>query len=206
MTAFTCTRLTTTALALAMAATPASAQDVRAEPAAVTSPAIEVTPFVSIDSRGSIPVGVAVNFPLQPNVSIEAEVGYRRGEGGMNATQLRARISCTRCRSGPDDTVSRERGRDRQYGAPIVSGEGSVIGTQPRIAFEVDARRRPQDAGLGNVGDAHRRPLVQVIRQRCLGALARLPGHLVRSRKAVKMFRRASSRGSPFPASRHGGR
>jgi hypothetical protein len=141
MKAFTFTSLTTTVLAFAMAASPASAQDATASPIppALTSPAIEVTPFVSIDSRGSSPIGVAVAFPLNATISIETEVGYRQAEGGLNALSSSASLLYALPRIGRATPYLATGAGLAQYGLPIVSREGTVIGTEPRIAFEVNA-------------------------------------------------------------------
>ena len=137
MKAFTFTSLTATVLAFVMAVSPASAQDATVNPlsAAVTSPAIEVTPFVSIDSRGSTPIGVAINFPLNSSFSIEAEVGYRQGEGQLNALNSSANLLYALPRMGRTTPYLATGAGLAQYGAPIVSREGSRIGTEPRVAF-----------------------------------------------------------------------
>ena len=137
MKAFTFTSLTTTVLAVAMAASPASAQDTAAKP--VTFPSIEVTPFASIDSRGSFPVGVAVNFPLNSSFSIETEVGYRQGEGDLNALSSSANLLYALPRMGRTTPYLATGAGLAQYGAPVVSQEGSLIGTERRLAFEVNA-------------------------------------------------------------------
>jgi hypothetical protein len=79
MKTFTFTSPTIIVLALTMSASPAHAQVASAVPAgdATTLPTIEVTPFVSIDSRGSTPIGAAVSFPRGSSFSLETEVGYR---------------------------------------------------------------------------------------------------------------------------------
>ena len=129
------------ALVLAMAASAAKAQDVTADPTppTVTTPAIEVTPFVSIDSRGSLPVGAAVSFPLNRSFSVEAEVGYRKGEGRMDALSSSANLLYALPRIGRATPYLATGAGLAQYGTPIVSPEGSVTGTQPRVAFEVNA-------------------------------------------------------------------
>ena len=128
-------------LAMGMAAPSASAQDATAAAArhVATSPAVEVMPFVSIDSRGSTPIGAAVSFPLNSIFAIEAEVGYRQGEGGLNALSSSANLLYSLPRLGRATPYLATGAGLAQYGAPIVSRAGSVIGTQPRIAFEVNA-------------------------------------------------------------------
>ena len=141
MKGFTFTGLTTTMLAFAMPASPATAQDATANPLppAVTSPAIEVTPFVSIDSRGSSPIGVAINFPLNSSFSIETEVGYRQGEGRLNALNSSVNLLYALPRMGRTTPYLATGAGLAQYGAPIVSRDGSLIGTEPRTRFEVNA-------------------------------------------------------------------
>src|SRR5688572_1074732 len=94
MKTFTSTRLTTALLVSALATPAANAQESTSTPVppALTSPAIEVTPFVAIDSRGSVPIGVAVNVPLNTSFSIETEVGYRRAEGRLHALSSSASL------------------------------------------------------------------------------------------------------------------
>jgi hypothetical protein len=129
------------ALVLAMAAVPASAQDTTADPTppAATTPAIEVTPFVSIDSRGSLPIGAAVTFPLNRSFSVEAEVGYRKGEGHLNALSSSANLLYSLPQIGRATPYLAGGAGLAQYGTPIVSREGAVTGTLPRVAFEVNA-------------------------------------------------------------------
>ncbi len=141
MKTFTFTSLTTTLLVSALAAPAANAQEATATPIppALTSPAIEVTPFVAIDSRGSVPIGVAVNVPLNATVSIETEVGYRRGEGRLHALSSSANLLYALPRIGRTTPYLATGAGLAQYGTPIVARDGSLIGTQPRIAFEVNA-------------------------------------------------------------------
>jgi hypothetical protein len=128
-------------LAFATTAPTATAQDATANPVppAATSPAIEVTPFVSIDSRGSSPIGVAVSFPLNSSVNLEAEVGYRKGEGNLNALSSSANLLYALPRVGRATPYVATGAGLAQYGTPIISPDGSLAGTQPRIAFELNA-------------------------------------------------------------------
>jgi hypothetical protein len=147
------------ALASVVPAAPADAQDPDAPPSPKTTPsrAIELTPFISIDSRGTLPIGTAVNFPLGSNTSIEAEFGYRRGEGQINALSSSASLLYDLPRLGRTRPYLAAGAGLAQYGTPIVGTGGSVIGTQPRIAFEVNAGgglKVPIDDGLGMRTDA----------------------------------------------------
>jgi hypothetical protein len=141
MKALTFRNLTIMVLASTLPASGASAQDAPPAPPRQTaaSPAIEVTPFVSMDSRGASPFGAAISFPLSSSLSIEAEVGYRRGEGRLNAVSSSANLLYTLPRLGRTSPYLATGAGLAQYGAPIVSREGSVIGTEPRITFEVNA-------------------------------------------------------------------
>ena len=141
MKTFTWTSLTTALLVSALAAPAANAQDVTAttRPPALTTPAIEVTPFVAIDSRGSIPIGVAVNVPLSPSFGIETEVGYRRAEGRLHALSSSANLLYALPRIGRTTPYLAGGAGLAQYGTPIVARDGSLLGTQPRLAFEVNA-------------------------------------------------------------------
>jgi hypothetical protein len=59
-------------------AAPAPAQG--REQSAVGPSAVEVTPFVGIDSASSARVGAAIRFAWMRNVSLELEMEYRRSE------------------------------------------------------------------------------------------------------------------------------
>jgi hypothetical protein len=124
-----------------LAAPPASAQEPESSLGSVkaTSPAVQVTPFVSIDSRGSVPVGTAVSFPLASKLDIEAEVGYRRGEGEINALSSSVNLIYDLPRLGRVAPYLATGAGLAQYGAPLVGHNGSLLGTQPRIAFEINA-------------------------------------------------------------------
>jgi len=119
-----------------MTATTASAQDLAAQ--ATQSPSIAVTPFVSLDSRGATPIGAAISFPLSSRLSIETEVDYRRTEG-LNALSSSANLLYDLPRIGRTTPYLAAGAGLAQYGAPIVSRDGLVIGTEPRITFEVNA-------------------------------------------------------------------
>ena len=140
MKAFTVTNVMAI-LVLAIMPSPARAQDARIVPAPdrTTPPAIEVTPFVSLDSRGAIPIGAAITFPLNPAFGIETEVGYRRAEGHLNALSSSASVLYYLPRIGRTSPYLATGIGLAQYGAPIVSREGSVTGTASRVAFEINA-------------------------------------------------------------------
>ena len=140
MKVLTVTNLVIVVSAWTISAVPASAQDTNGAPAPKTvSRAVEVTPFVSIDSRGSSPVGAAISVPLGSRLSIESEVGHRRGEGGLNALSSSANLLYVLPRIGRTTPYLATGAGLAQYGAPIISTKGPVIGTDARIALEVNA-------------------------------------------------------------------
>jgi opacity protein-like surface antigen len=159
MKALTLTNLTIVLLGWMFLAVPANAQDAAAGPAPDTaaSPAVQVTPFVSIDSRGSTPLGAAFSFPVGGNFWIETEVGYRRGEGNINALTSSANLLYDLPPIGRVTPYLATGAGLAQYGAPIVAREGSVIATEPRVALEVNAGgglRVPVDDAWGMRTDA----------------------------------------------------
>ena len=141
MKAFAITNLTIVLLGWTLLASPVSAQDTSAAPAPETAatPAVQVTPFVSIDSRGSTPIGAAFSFPAGANFWVETEVGFRRGEGNINALSSSANLLYDLPRIGRVTPYLATGAGLAQYGAPIVGRDGSVLATQPRVAFEVNA-------------------------------------------------------------------
>jgi hypothetical protein len=63
---------------------PAQAQEREDERDGASRPAVEVTPFVSMGSARSSRIGAAIAFAWTEKLSIEAEMGYRKGEGDLN--------------------------------------------------------------------------------------------------------------------------
>jgi opacity protein-like surface antigen len=125
-------------LVLTMTAAPARAQEASAEPAEASSN-VAITPFVSIDSRASTPIGVGISFPLNPRFSIETEFDYRRAEGDVNALSSSANLLYMLPRIGRVTPYLAAGAGLAQYGAPIIGPGSSLIGTQRRTAFEVNA-------------------------------------------------------------------
>jgi hypothetical protein len=125
--------------ALVITAFPAAAQDAPAPAPQTKSAAIEVTPFVSIGSLGSAPIGAAINFPVAPNVSIETEVGFRRGEGRLNFLSSSANLLYYLPRVGRTTPYLAAGAGLGQFGAPIVAPGGSVIGTERLVGLSVNA-------------------------------------------------------------------
>jgi hypothetical protein len=127
-------------LACTAVAAPARAQEAAAAPPAKrAAPAVQVTPFISIDSRGSSPVGAAISFPAGSNFRIETELGYRRGEGDLRALSSSGNVLYALPRLGRTTPYLATGAGLASYGIPVTSARGSVIGTEPRIAFEVNA-------------------------------------------------------------------
>jgi opacity protein-like surface antigen len=157
MKAFTSTKVTIAVLGCAFSVTSAMAQTAAVPPPTAEQAPIQVTPFVSIDSRGSSPLGAAFSFPLSSSFRIESEVGYRRGEGDVNALSSSANLLYDLPRIGRVTPYLATGAGLAQFGAPIVSHDGSVIATQPRVAFEVNAGgglRVPVDETWGMRTDA----------------------------------------------------
>ena len=63
---------------------PAQAQEREDEPNSASRPAVGVTPFVSMGSARSSRIGAAIAFAWTEKLSLEAEMGYRQGEGDLN--------------------------------------------------------------------------------------------------------------------------
>jgi len=101
-------------------------------------PSIEVMPYVSLDSRGMIPIGTAVTFPLNSTFSIETEVGYRRAEGNLNALSTSASLLYNLPKLGRVTPYVAAGAGIAQYGSPLITPRG-VIGTQSAMAFELNA-------------------------------------------------------------------
>jgi hypothetical protein len=118
------------AVVFTLAGSPALAQDAKA---------VEVTPFLALGSAGSSPFGVAVTFPVTATLSIETEVGYRRGEGRMHAVSPSASLLYALPRVGRVAPYLAAGVGLRQYGAPVLASDGYPIGTQSRTALTVNA-------------------------------------------------------------------
>jgi hypothetical protein len=133
------TSLTAIVLTWAVCVPDVRAQDATAAAAPdATSLAIEVTPFVSLESRGTAPVGATITFPLNSRFSIETEAAYRFGGAGQGFG-LSASVLHMLPRIGRVTPYLAAGAGLAQCRAPIISHDGLVIGTQPKIAFEVNA-------------------------------------------------------------------
>ncbi len=122
---------TMTIVLVALAALPARPQDANA---------IEVTPFVALGSNGSSPLGTAITFPITSNLGVEAEIGYRRGEGRMHALNLNASLLYFLPRVGRATPYVVGGMGLAEYGAPVISPTtGDPIATEPRVTLTVNA-------------------------------------------------------------------
>lgn len=80
-------RVTAWSFAALMAGVPAYAQDdTQGDPPPPS--AVQITPFVSLGSTASSRVGATIRFAWTSKLSLEAEMGYRRGEIGALGAHL----------------------------------------------------------------------------------------------------------------------
>ena len=117
-------------VALTLEALPAGAQDART---------VEVTPYVALGSAAASPAGALVTFPVTSTLSVETEVAYRRGEGGINALSSSASLLYFLPHVGQSTPYVAGGIGLSQYGAPVFSSNGPPIGTQPSVAMTVNA-------------------------------------------------------------------
>ena len=151
------TSLIVAALGLALPASPARAQGAADSSAATSSPSVQVTPFVALDSRGTNSAGAAVRFPIGASFSLETEAGYRRGEGEMNALNTSLNLLYDLPNVGRVTPYLATGVGLAQYGAPFVLPNTPVIGTEHKMAVEINAGggiRVPIDDNWGMRTDA----------------------------------------------------
>ena len=117
-------------VASTLGALPVGAQDVKT---------VEVTPYVALGSAGVSPVGAIVTFPVTSTLSVETEVGYRRGEGNFNALSSNVSLVYFLPRLGQATSYVVGGVGLSQYGAPVFGSSGRPIGTQPSLAMTVNA-------------------------------------------------------------------
>ena len=113
-----------------LTASPGAAQEARA---------VEVTPYVAIGSAAASPIGAAVTIPLASSLSLETDVAYRRGEGGIHALSTSSSLLYFLPRVGRSIPYVAGGIGLAQYGAPVFSSNGPPIGTEPRVALNVNA-------------------------------------------------------------------
>jgi len=117
-------------VAFTLGALPVGAQD--AKP-------VEVTPYVALGSAAASPVGAAVTFPVTSTLSVETDVAYRRGEGGIHALSSSASLLYFLPRIGRSTPYVAGGVGLAQFGAPVFSSSGPPIGTQVGVAMTVNA-------------------------------------------------------------------
>ncbi len=101
---------------------------------------VEVTPFIALGSNGASPIGAAITFPVTSALALEAEMGYRRGEGDIHALGLSANLVCRLPRLGATMPYVAGGIGLAEYGAPVVLRPGgSPIGTEPRVTVTMNA-------------------------------------------------------------------
>jgi hypothetical protein len=147
-----CTAITTLAVltfSSAARAQPQSLDNNSGAPAAVT-----VTPFVSLGSPFSSRVGGAIAFPLADNLSLEAEVGYRRQE--LNALSAHLSVIRDLPRIGRIRPYLAAGIGLEEYGTPLLQPNGTLA-TVGRMALSVNAGggvKVPVDENWGVRADA----------------------------------------------------
>ena len=99
----------------------------------------EITPYVALGTAGASPVGAAVTFPVTSTLSVETDVAYRRGEGNIHALSSSISLLYFLPRFGQSIPYVAGGVGLSQYGAPVFSFNGPPIGTEPRVAFTVNA-------------------------------------------------------------------
>jgi hypothetical protein len=117
-------------VAFTLAASPVRAQD--AKP-------VEVTPYVALGSAGASPVGAAVTFPVTSTLSVETDVAYRRGEGGIHALSSSVSLLYFLQRVGQATPYVAGGIGLSQYGAPVFNSNGRPVGAEPSVALTVNA-------------------------------------------------------------------
>ena len=100
---------------------------------------VEVTPYVALGSAAASPLGVAVTFPVTSTLSVETDVAYRRGEGGIHALSSSTSLLYFLPQVGQSTPYVAGGVGLSQYGAPVFSSNGPPIGTEPRVALIVNA-------------------------------------------------------------------
>lgn len=121
-----------------LAATPALAQDAsQTPPQQSEASAIAITPYVALGSIRASTVGIGVSFPVSSNAEIETELGYRRGEGHINAFSSSASLLYGLPSLGRSQPYVAAGAGLEQYGAPLAGPDGIV--TLSRTAFAVNA-------------------------------------------------------------------
>jgi hypothetical protein len=100
---------------------------------------VEVTPYVGFGTAAASPVGAAVVFPVTSKLSVETDVGYRRGEGDIHAMSSDVSLMYFLPRIGKATSYVVGGIGLAQYGTPVFGATGRPIGTQANLAFRVNA-------------------------------------------------------------------
>jgi hypothetical protein len=116
--------------ALIVAMTPVWAQEARD---------IEVTPYVALGSAAAPPVGALLTVPITSTLSLETELGYRRGEGDLHALSTSTSLLWLLPRVGHASPYLAAGVGLAQYGRPVFSLSGPPSGTQRSLAMTVNA-------------------------------------------------------------------
>ena len=160
MSGFTFTRALVCAslMACTFAVESAQAQERTDEPdSGASRPAVEITPFVSMGSARSSRIGAAIAFAWTNQLSVEAEMGYRREEGNLpflNSTVSLLYATPRIGRAAPYlaagvgleqyGTVFSQPGVGvvtlRQTALSVNAGGGVKVPVNDRMAFRSDAR------------------------------------------------------------------
>ena len=122
--------------AVAVAAVPAYAQS--PDDDSVSRPAVEVTPFVSMGSQRASRIGAAIAFAWTSAISLEAEMGYRHGEGGIHALDSSLSMLYHLPRVWRVTPYLAAGGGLAQYGS-LTTAPNGVFFTQPRMTLTVNA-------------------------------------------------------------------
>src|SRR4051812_15344455 len=117
-------------VAFALEALPVAAQDART---------VEVMPYVALGTAAASPLGVAVTFPVTSALAVEMDVAYRRGEGHIHALSSNASLLWLLPRLGSATPYLAAGVGLAEYGSPVFSSNGPPIGTEPSVAFTVNA-------------------------------------------------------------------
>jgi hypothetical protein len=130
-----CVRVLAFTFAGMMASPPLFAQ-VASQEEARSRAAVEVTPFVALGSHASSRIGAAIAFAWTSRLSMEAEVGYRRGE--IDALSSSVSLLYDLPRIGRIAPYVAGGAGLQQYGSAIELPSVGVI-TQSATAFTVNA-------------------------------------------------------------------
>lgn len=107
--------------------------------AAQSAPPVAITPFVSLNTLGTSPVGAAFTFPVTPAFSIETDIAVRPGNRRGQALSSNASLLRYLPRLGRSLPYAAVGAGVEQYGTPVFLQSGSPIGTRSQIGLMVSA-------------------------------------------------------------------